>query len=273
MAKLQVLIATFGSEGLERIASSSLPRLDNVEWVVSCQCPGQNSLPIPEDLVRPDMHIHFSDSRGLSVNRNLLLDLATAPYCMIADDDLAYFAEGLQGIIEFFESNPEIDIAITRYVDKSGNYEKIYPNTITSLFPNPKGYFVTSFEIAFRRDPVINSGIRFNTNFGIGAPLYGSGEENLWIYDLNKARLRGCITTLITACHNGPTTGLRIAPEPRILRAQGAVISRIYPFTALLRAPLKAWRTARMTGSPLLTALKWVMKGWWEGFINKNLFR
>lgn len=270
MTKLQVLIATFGEEGLERLSATPPPASEGIEWIVCCQCPGVNSLHIPANLHRPDIHVYFSDSKGLSRNRNNLLDLASAPYCMIADDDLSFFPQAIHEVIDLLEARPEVGIAISRYVNSEGSFEKTYPETMVDLFPFPKGYFPTSFEIIFRLEPVIKSGVRFNERFGVGAPDYGAGEEDLWLHDLNKSGIKGVITPVVTSCHSGVTTGLRELTSPRVLRAQGAVMARLYPFTSILRAPLKAWRISRMGSSGLRHPLKWIMKGWLEGMTRKK---
>ena len=171
MSKLQVLIATYGREGLLRIARMFHPVIDGVEYLVSCQG-APEPIPLPEKLRRPDFKVEFHDDRGLSRNRNHLLRMASAPVCLIADDDLDFFEEGLKGIISAFAENPNLDLAAFRYILDSGGFEKFYPDIPFPLTKWPKGYYVTSFELAFRRESVAERKILFNEQFGVGCSRY-----------------------------------------------------------------------------------------------------
>ncbi|MDE5806552.1 MAG: glycosyltransferase [Muribaculaceae bacterium] len=273
MVKLQVLIATFGAEGLLRVAEMKLPRLAEVEYLVSCQIPGQPTPPIPSSLNRNDLHIYFSDSRGLSRNRNILLEQATAPFCLIADDDLSYEPECLLEVIRILDQNPEISVATFMYCDESGNYEKSYPDYSFDLQSPVKGYFPTSFEIAFRNKDVKDAEVLFNENFGIGAPHYGCGEEDLWLHELMKKGLQGRFFPVMLATHKGETTGIRSAAKPEVLRAQGVVIALTYPLASFPRIILKAWRTSKTAEKSFRRCLKYLLQGWADSFLKrKQLF-
>lgn len=283
MIELQVLIATYGQEGLERLAkaaaSGSLPQTEGVEYLMSCQMGKQEE--IPGALQRKDIRIIFSKTKGLSRNRNILLKAATAPFCLIADDDLSYTSAALLSIISTLKSNPDVDIATfisANYQEKEGpvkekegpahsqedqlTYEKQFPNESFDLCKPAKGYYVTSFEIAFRREAVESAGILFNENFGVGAPLYGAGEEELWIHQLLAKGLRGRFFPQQIVVHHGPTTGTREAANPRVLRAQGVVIPVLYPLTGFPRILLKAYRSSRVSGASLPHCLRHILRGY-----------
>ena len=112
--RLQVLICTLGGEGIRRVAAACHPQVCQVEYLVSWQLP-EGDLPVPEALQRPDFRIIKSDTRGLSRNRNAAIEAASAPLCLISDDDVIYNADNLQGIIRHFDENPEEDILTFRY--------------------------------------------------------------------------------------------------------------------------------------------------------------
>lgn len=228
--KLQVLICTLGEAGIHRVAKGEHPRVPGVEYLVSWQLP-DGDVAIPDELLRPDFKIIKNTSRGLSRNRNLSIAAATAPYCLISDDDLDYFADSIAKIIDIFDKNPELDIATFKY---SGADTKQYPDHSFNLSKPPKGYYVTSFEIGFRQKSILRSGIRFNEKFGIGAK-FPAGEEDLWIHDLLKKKLKGYFFPITIAHHPGETTGTRRASDPDIIRTKGAVFAHTHPFTWPLR--------------------------------------
>ncbi len=236
--KLQVLICTLGEAGIKRVAAASHPSVEEVEYLVSWQLP-ERDVPIPEELSkRSDFRIVKNRTRGLSKNRNLALAAASAPICLIADDDLAYEADAFRKIIETFQDNPEIDIATFKY---TGTDSKSYPSETFNLSKPPKGYFITSFEIAFRRDKIIESGIKFNEDFGIGGK-FPAGEEDIWIHDMLRYGLRGKFFPTAIARHEGATTGIRLAADPELIRTKGAVFAHTHPWTWPLRMLAHAWR-------------------------------
>lgn len=256
-ARLQVLVCTFGADGIRRVASSAHPRLDGVEYIVSWQQAGPT--PLPESLRRPDFKVYATDSTGLARNRNHALTKATAPLLLLSDDDVAYTAEGLQRVIDAFDSHPDCDLLTFRYESASGT--KHYPGSPFPLNAPPKGYFASSIEIAFRRrEP--GKTIWFNEHFGIGAD-FPSGEEDIFIRDCLDAGMKGMFVPATVARHDGATTsGRNLMLSSRPL-TKGAVFLRLHPRSwfarmiahALREIPL--WRQ-RKAPSPLSFCANWI---------------
>lgn len=254
--QLQVLICTFGKAGIRRIAEASHPRIPGVEYIVSWQL-GDSEGNIPEALQRDDFRILLSDSRGLSRNRNIALDAATAPICLIADDDLNYEPDAFRKIIDVFKADPQLDIAAFRY---SGGDGKHYPDHEFDLRRPPKGYYVSSIELAFRRESVMASGIRFDLRFGIGAE-FPSGEENIWLHQLLQAGLKGKFFPITIANHEAITTGSRLSTDPEFIRTKGAVMRILFPRTWPLRLLTHALRNSRKHALPTSTYIRSWLNG------------
>lgn len=274
---LDILVATLGADGLERFAATAPQRVGGVRWVVACQTGDMPKPEIPASLLRDDIRIEFCGDKGLSRNRNNLLRLAEAPLCLIADDDVSYLPGAFEEIIKTFRDNPDTDIATFRFLESTSpipssslpallpsydilseespspfNFPKSYPPAPLPLNSTFKGYYIASIEIAFRRVPVLDSGILFNENFGLGSPN-PCGEEDLWLHSLLKKGLTGCFFPLTIAVHPGKSTGQRGLTDPDILRTQGYVIAELFPLTALPRLFLKAFRVSKESGqSPFL---------------------
>ena len=174
MVKLEVLICTTAAR-LSQLAPGRLPMLPEVRYIVVCQNPdGANTVPARAALARRhDIEVCQFDDRGLSVNRNHALDLATAPYMHIADDDLRFKAEGLRQIIAEFDADPSLDVLCTHAEIPE---EHIYPPDGWNLAEPYRFYSPVSFEISLRRRAVENIGLRFSPLFGIGAPFLAAGE-------------------------------------------------------------------------------------------------
>lgn len=213
---LQVLICTFGQQGIERVAKMKLPQLDNVSYLVSVQNPHREVIVYPDAIIREDIIITETDSTGLGLNRNHSINESTGDILLISDDDLIYTEPGLNAVIHTFEKNSDIDIATFRYL---GGDNKIYPDYEFDLIQEPKGYYITSFEIAIRKSNIPEN-IRFSRYLGAGNSKFSCGEENLFVYRLLKAGLKGRFFPITIVEHPELTTGSRQATAGS-LRGQG----------------------------------------------------
>lgn len=220
--QLQVLICTYGQEGIRRVAAGTHPRVEGVEYVVSWQLPRGEAV-VPGAIGRrEDFKVVVTHSIGLTRNRNEALRLATAPIVLIADDDLNHKASGLIGIMEEFDAHPDYDFMTFRF--ETDVAEKIYPELEFDFPDVPENFYVSSCEIAFRTSKVKDR-FRFNENFGVNA-LFCAGEEDIFIHDIIKGGLRGRYAPIVIAEHPGPTTAFR-ADKDRLIEAKGAVFVHI----------------------------------------------
>lgn len=240
MAKLQVLISTFGEEGIRRVVESRHPSVEGVEYIVSWQLPDVDAQ-VPEELVRDDFKIYKTSTRGLSKNRNNAFTHSDGEILLISDDDVVYDAEGLIKVRDKFRDNPEIDLIAFEYTSK--NCDKRYP-AIGFIFGNaPKNYFTSSIEIAMRRSVIAE--LRFNEHFGIGSGLFGSGEEDIFIYDVLKAGFKGMFIPEVICRHDGLTTAEKIGHTPKFIQTKGAVHYHVNSFSWPLRMIVHAYRESR----------------------------
>lgn len=256
---LEVLICTYGEEGINRVAAMNLPQVDNVKYLVSWQIANPLNVAIPPSLNRNDITILSTSSAGLSNNRNHALDNATGDICLVADDDLTYKPHQLKSVINTFKANPVVDVALFKY---SGGDSKKYPDYEFSLIKEPKGYYISSFEIAFRRQSVISS-LRFDPRLGVGAAM-PAGEEAVFIYQALKSGLNCRFFPITITHHEALTTGSRI-PTPSVLQANGVVVAVKYGLCGLLRLPLIAWRLSRRGKAKLFPAVYNLFKGYIYG--------
>lgn len=253
---LDVLICTCGRDGIERVAQMKLPQTDGVAYVVSWQLTDDEfDADVPQALARHDLKVYKMNGRGLSRNRNNAISHSTADICLIADDDLDYTDDQLAAVMTTFEQNEHLDVAAFRF---SGS-GKVYPAHEFDLAQMPKGYYVSSVEIAFRRQSV--GELRFNEWFGLGAPVLHSGEESVFVYQALCHGLK-CRYFPITITHHGATTtGVRTL-TPGVLMAQGAYLSIVHRATALMRIFLFAWRSWRLGRVKLFPAVRHLVKGY-----------
>lgn len=264
--RLEVLICTCRPDGIVRVAQMGLPRVGGVGYLVSWQEPGGAALPA-ELAGREDMRVVTLDGLGLSRNRNNALRHATGEILLMADDDVRYFADQLRAVIATFDQNPEVDYASFRY---SGLDGKRYPREETDLSASlPRGFYQSSIEIAFRREKAAS--LYFNEDFGLGAPLFAAGEEELLLLRARSLGLRCRFFPLTISVHPEQSTGVA-APTEGSLRARGVVVALRYPLGWPLRFLAGAWKSAK-TAAQRFTALRCQLQGAHYAITSRSLHR
>lgn len=260
---LQLLICTF-NDGIHDIPHLLLPPLEDVSYLVSWQQSSDYSpCELPHSLLRPDVQVEPLAGLGLSRNRNNCLKYASGDICLICDDDCRYTPQGLAHVVEVFETDSTLDLAT--FKAKNDFEPRFYPDFSFDLRKKVKNYSPISFEIAFRRTSIVGK-LQFNEHFGLGADLFGAGEENLFVDDAMRLGLQCHYFPQVIVEHPGPTTCTSRIASPAVLRANGALIYRLYRPTMLLRAPLLAWRLNRQFRVPLFFALKHIAVGIYKMF-------
>ena len=255
---LEILICTYGNNGINRVAKMNLPEVDGVKYLVSWQTENFDLL-IPNELHRKDVKIVTSRKKGLSNNRNHAIEKASGDICLIADDDLTYTCNQLKAIIDTFENNANIDIALFKY---SGGDNKQYPDYEFNLKKEPKGYYISSVEIAFRRSS-IDSTLRFDPRLGVGTSM-PAGEEAIFLHQALKKGLTCRFFPITITHHPELTTGSR-NPSPGILQANGVVVAVKYGVMGLLRLPIIAWRLSQQGKAKIFPAVHNLFKGYIYG--------
>lgn len=251
---LEILISTIG-DGIFKAEKVILPPIDNIKYLISWQCP---TVDLPSSLHRADITIVQMHEKGLSLNRNNAIQYATGDICLIADDDVQYCKENLIKVIEIFNTHPTLQLAT--FMLTSTEKEKSYPFYSFDLQEMPKGYYVSSIEIAFLRVS-IQGKIYFNSLFGIGAPVLGAGEEEVFIYDCVKRKIQGVFFPIEIVHHQGETTGLRNGASSSALMARGAYTYIRFPKTCFLRMIKVSWRLNKKFNINFFHALRYHLKG------------
>lgn len=251
---LELAVVTLGEEGILRVERMIPPPSEGVGYVISWQC--YHGIDLPSGLRRDDVRVCRVEGKGISSNRNHALDNCRADIILFADDDLAYNPGSFDAIRKAFSDNPDMEIALFK---AKFPVAKTYPGKSGRIaLPFPKGYYVTSFEIAARRERIAD--LRCHPSLGIGAPSMTCGEDEFFIISAIKRGMDIRFINHEICAHPAMSTGLR-RPTPGDLRAQGCIISIQYPGSFPLRLLLKAWRLSRAGKSPLLKSLRHLASG------------
>lgn len=180
MMKIETLIVTIDQPDHALVEKMNV----QTDALVGNQC-GRNAT---EVFLWRERHITYlnTSERGVGKNRNLLLENTTADICVLADDDMV-FVDGYPQIAEkAFSECPHADILVFNLIEK--HPRRFVNKRIRRIGFHNYGRYGAA-RLAFRREALLASGIRFHLLFGGGA-AYGAGEDTIFLHDCLKQGLR-----------------------------------------------------------------------------------
>ncbi len=179
LAKTEILLSCmFLSDSKEMIKRSHITS----DTVIINQCDEENYK--EENICNALLRTFSVTDRGLTKSRNLAISKSQADICIICDDD-EIFNDGYEkAVSSAYDALPDADIIIFDMVDRPLKWG----NRIKRL-----GYIdlmsVSSWQITFRREKLLASGVLFDENMGAGSGN-GAEEEFRFLTQCRKAKLR-----------------------------------------------------------------------------------
>lgn len=125
-----------------------------------------------------------TNTRGLSKSRNLAIQHAVGDVCLLCDDDEQLDSSYEDTILKAYVALPDADIICFRISNQPSRLKQK-----TQRLTKWTAMRIASWQITFRRESIINSGIRFDENMGAGTGN-GGGEEVKFLRDCIKAGLK-----------------------------------------------------------------------------------
>lgn len=185
-------------------------------------------------LLRENVRCFTFGESGLSRSRNRAIQLAEGEFLLVCDDDIVFVPHAFERIQEWLNRYPQDTVLTFQMTDLAGAPRKRYRK---HSFPHDRWSIakVSSCEIGFRRDAILNSGIRYDENFGLGTsrPL---GEEVIFLKDCLDHGHGVRFLPLAISRHPFESTGRCM--DRRSEQARGAVFFRVYGRLAWLIGPV-----------------------------------
>lgn len=133
---------------------------------------------------RGTVRMFSTTQRGLTRSRNMALEKARAEICMLCDDDEQFEADYEEKILRAYESLPQADVIIFRVANVP---TRSHGDGVKRL-RFPQTMKVCSVQISFRRQRLLETGVRFDELLGSGTG--NGGEEELkFLLDCERAGL------------------------------------------------------------------------------------
>lgn len=130
------------------------------------------------------VRMFFSKERGLTKSRNMAIEKARADVCLVCDDDEVFVPGYEEAILKAYKENPQADLIIFKMVNRPPSFAD---RVMRLRFPQTMK--VSSWQISFRRERLLSSGVRFDELLGAGTGN-GAEEELKFLLDCERTGLR-----------------------------------------------------------------------------------
>ncbi len=132
---------------------------------------------------RGSVRMFSTTQRGLTKSRNLAIAKSRADVCLLCDDDEVFTEDYQEKILSAYSQLPQADVIIFKMVNRAPSF----PDQIMRL-RFPKTMKVSSWQISFRREALLRSGVAFDELLGAGTGN-GAEEELKFLRDCEHAGL------------------------------------------------------------------------------------
>lgn len=228
---IDILICTIG-ERINNIPNNLLSPMEGINYIISYQTDNKTAIYPQELLRRKDVRIITIEGRGLSANRNNAIKNATGDLLIISDDDASYDIQRLNIIRDVALKNPQADILTFMVDTPQKTLLHTYPSTSFVYPARPKGFYYNSNEIVLRghiKYPL------FDIRFGLGSARLQMGEEEIFINDCYKKKMRIEFHPFLLQTIPNVTTSTHYSEMPLLQQSKGAVLTLLYgPMIALI---------------------------------------
>lgn len=188
-----------------------------------------------------------SNDIGVTKSRNLVLSSCDSEILLFGDDDVVFLQHGVNQCLEYFASNPSVDLILARSIDSNGILRKKYRNRSYKLnkFNCAKA---GTIEIMVRASSPKIKQIKFDEEFGAGTKKF-LGDEYIFITDLLKISGNAVFLPITIATHPSQSSGVT-SYNQTTMQARARVFNRVFGFWAPLVKALffikNFWKTGNL---------------------------
>ncbi|OIQ30751.1 MAG: hypothetical protein BM564_00640 [Bacteroidetes bacterium MedPE-SWsnd-G2] len=219
--ELEVLVATQNRSTLDFLLKMFPFGFDGFKVLVINQSVSSVSLTSELENVR----VINSNTKGLSVSRNIALENCDSDIALIADDDLIYPENFQHQIIETFQSKKAYALITFKAQKLSGGDYRTYSKE-SKAHTKASIKDVISWEIAFRPKWAKTHKIVFNERFGLGAE-FQTAEEYLFANSILEAGGKLWFENKVIVSHPDFNSGMDLGSD-RVVYARAALNYKLY---------------------------------------------
>lgn len=176
--KLEVLMSCMDQKDDTLVRKSGLS--GDVVVINQCQTDGFSQYPTQNGTAK----LYFTTDRGLTKSRNMAISKSSGDICLLCDDDEIFLPDYEARILHTYETLPQADVIVFKMVNRPVSF----PDRVMRL-RFPLILKVSSWQISFRREALLEKAITFDVRLGAGTG--NGGEEELkFLRDCEKAGLK-----------------------------------------------------------------------------------
>lgn len=175
--KLEVLMSCMHQTDDTLVRQSGLT--GDVLVVNQCRQDGYAEYPTARGVAR----MFSTQGRGLTRSRNMAIAHAQGDVCLLCDDDEVFVPDYESRILEAYRGLPQADVIIFKMVNRPPSF----PDRARRL-KFPQTMRVSSWQISFRRQRLVDAGVKFDELLGAGTGN-GAEEELKFLLDCERAGL------------------------------------------------------------------------------------
>lgn len=175
--KLEILMACMHQSDDTLVKKSNIT--GDVVVINQCDLDAEAEYPTAEGVAR----LYSTTQRGLTKSRNMAIGKSDADICLLCDDDEVFVEGYAEKILNAYENLPQADVIIFKMVNRTPSFED---KVMELRFPQTMK--VSSWQISFRRQRLLDTGVRFDELMGAGSGN-GAEEELKFLTDCRKAGL------------------------------------------------------------------------------------
>lgn len=186
---LEVLISCMNQQDMKIAEQTGI----QTDVLIINQCPkvehsddassDKNTLEV-QNSSRGNIRMLRTNTRGLSKSRNLAIQHAVGDVCLLCDDDEQLDSSYEETILNAYELLPEADMICFRIENQPSRLKQE-----TQRLTKWTAMRIASWQITFRRESIMKSGVRFDEDMGAGTGN-GGGEEVKFLRDCIGAGLK-----------------------------------------------------------------------------------
>ncbi len=255
--KLEILIATMHRTSLEFLKPMFINSGNEAFKILIVNQTTKDKLLKSDD---PNIRVVNAFETGLTQSRNLAIQHAVGDVCLIADDDVVYENGFHKHILEAHSKQPHADIITFQMTDDDGNLYRDYPEIIHHNKDTVRT--ANSVVISFKRKNLVQSNVRFNTNFGLGT-TFQTGNEYVFLRNALKGQLQLTFVPKVILSHPKFSSGTDVGSD-KVLYARAAIFykySGLIGYLRLLKHVFMLWKTDHFNKDQFWSKLKVGLKG------------
>ncbi|MDO4460009.1 MAG: glycosyltransferase family A protein [Clostridia bacterium] len=176
--KLEILVSCMFSDSKKLVSDSHITG----DCVIINQCDEDTAYSFATE--NGTASVYCVTERGLTRSRNMAIEKSTAEICLLCDDDEIFASDYSEKIIRAYEENPGADVIVFKMI----GIKPSFSDRVQEL-KFPKIMRVASWQISFRKQSLIKTGVRFDELMGSGTGN-GAEEEFRFLTDCIKSGLK-----------------------------------------------------------------------------------